>query len=1800
MMALVDVLVVALAVQPASETASKSAPQAGQLMLEAVAADAQQATPSAPLAVQYSFPAPNDVEVDTQARILVQFTRPVAPLAAIAQRADRPALAFDPPVPGSGKWLTSALYVFQPQPGLQAATTYQVQVLTDLSDLPGGSLAEPYAFSFTTIAPAVADVAPRGSAKYVEPSAGIQLLFNQPVDRPSAEAAFSLTSDAGSVSGSFEWANDQTVVFHPDPPLARGATMQAHVATGVRGISGGQSPKPYDWSFAVVPDPRVLSTAPADGDGAASLGSMSISFSAPMEHASTEAAIQVSPAPDGDSPLSFFWIGDDRVTIGNYPLTYATRYGVTVGGGATDRYGVPIVAPYTASSITKAPPPPQPGASILAGAFGTFSAYLPAVIDVQCANMAQLDFTLYPHSTDEFRSLLQRGYVDRTKFQPAATAVRSWSVPVEDAQPNQAVQTQVTIGDLLPSGGTLAPGLYLLDVVRNNPPAGASPVWDTVAFEVSRTNVAVKRGADDTLVWAADLSNGQPVASAPVTITDGSGTTGADGTLLTTTPRVATSSDGPLYVQVTRPDDVAFATQNWTGPAPPRVFNVSVSLYPPVTLRGYLYTDRPIYRAGETVHLRFIARADDDGAYVVPADAGPLTVKVHDSRYTLVQSLDAELDGFGSLTADVTLPEEAATGNCFVEVLRGTDRVGSGSFLVAEFRAPEFTVALTPGARTYVNGSTIAADVQADLFFGAHLADAELSWVVTASPYSFSSAGKAFAGYSFSDFEATEDKHPGPNPVAQGSGRTDLQGHAAFDLPASLGAYPASQTFTITATITDANRQQVSASQTVVVHRASLYAGVQPDGYPGTAGSPMTLGFAAVDTSGTAAPGVPLTTSVYRRQWVNTRKQQPDGSERLVSTPKDTLLTTQSVVTGADGKTSYAFAPPNGGEYRVTVAGRDALGNSFQAANSFYARSSDPQDLPSWRIYPESKMTLVADQATYAPGDTAHVLVPAPFADAVGLVTVERGRIRSYATRRFSATNNVVDVPISADMAPTVYLSVMLFKPGQEREAIESYRVGYLKLTDSAAGKALTITLTPDREKLGPGDTVTFVVRATDANGNGVPAEVSLALVDKAVLSLADERGGSIFDSFYSARSLGVGSGATLAISINAANQARAAAANKRPQVARTATPAAPGALPANDGGGGSVNPVRSDFQNTAFWRGDVQTDASGAATVSIKLPDNLTTWRLSARGITVDIVVGDGQASIQTAKELIVRPAAPRFFTAGDQTRLETLVTNNGTEPLDVDVSLQAEGLTINSGTQRVSVAPGRSAKAGWDTVAGEDGPAKLTFGAVATNGQSDAVALTLPINPRSTPETVASSGIVPGEGTHETVVIPGNARQDKGGIDIVLNATLSGILRQASLFLEQWHYEPADVTAARLVDRVARLQAARTLQRPEIEQDDALSVARAAIRRLQTIRTYSGWGWWVDSPPSPDITAQVLFALGAAREAGLEVDPAATADGARYLFGVYDQSRDVAHPLDPNQRAFWLLAAAMAGNGSKQRELALAANHHALADSGKGALLQALLIDGTSVNDYDVRALEGELTTSAIVSAAGTHWEDVDSFYPNYANSTRATALVVRGLLRLDPNQPLLGGAMRWLSGTRSDGYWRSLRETVLAINAVGAYVVTREPPPQGLTYQVGVDGRAVAGGAFADDDPFATVELDTPLGGLPADAPLPVDIAKGGSGQLYYGIYLHYFAPTEEIGALSNGLTIARELWSADTDTPVTSVQAGGLVRVHLTIAARTNTSITRGPRRRGRSSCRPPWRQRRTSRTSSPAVTAARWR
>jgi hypothetical protein len=231
---------------------------------------------------------------------------------------------------------------------------------------------------------------------------------------------------------------------------------------------------------------------------------------------------------------------------------------------------------------------------------------------------------------------------------------------------------------------------------------------------------------------------------------------------------------------------------------------------------------------------------------------------------------------------------------------------------------------------------------------------------------------------------------------------------------------------------------------------------------------------------------------------------------------------------------------------------------------------------------------------------------------------VERGNIIHRQVLQLESNSQVWRLPITTDHVPNIYVSAVIVKGQDADNKVATYKVGYAALSVEPEPQQLTIELTPSVEEAGPGDTVSYDVRATDHTGEPVAAAFSLDLVDKAVLTLSPRPSGAIVEAFYGRRGLGVSTSSGLAISINrlvleqmeryeaeySMDEAAAVEGRGGGPVEEMPAPAAepmPTATMAKAAEMEAAAPppgvaLREEFADTAYWDATVVTDRKAGA----------------------------------------------------------------------------------------------------------------------------------------------------------------------------------------------------------------------------------------------------------------------------------------------------------------------------------------------------------------------------------------------------------------------------------------------------------------------------------------------------------------------------------------------------------------------------------------------------------------------------
>ncbi|MBN1430418.1 MAG: Ig-like domain-containing protein [Anaerolineae bacterium] len=1737
------------------------------------------------LEVSEVVPAPDTGSIDADTTITVFFNRPVTPLVIAEEMGDLPdPITIKPSAPGKGEWINTSIYQWKPEKPLVGGETYKVTIPSGLSDQSGATLQKDYHWEFTVKPPMIVSVQPEPDAEQVVATSPVTVTFEQPMDQESTQAAFSLTVPSGhqSVGGLFGWNEDSTVMtFTPGTPLARETRYVVSISksamTSNRKASLEQSQKVF---FNTMPLPKVIDQEYSKWSNEAVLY-----FNILMDEATLTAdRVTISPDPPDNVRLNYsesIWHDDARSALfisGDFQDK--TEYTITLLPGAADPDGLTIDEPYrysfTAPEREITPVLQMNSNSWELPPFGLYDASRAVQVTVLNRGYPGLDFELYRLPPDA----LTTGWPKRSNGE----LIRQWSIPVD--------KTLETISVERVSLGRLAPGTYIL--VLDAPGFGDYDGRDNDISEVmfvTSANITLKTGPRQTLAWLTGMQSGQPLEGKTVNfynwrntdypptligqvVTDQSGLAMIDTDLNTQLPWYSWSDYGDGIAIVNDGATYAVTTTRWSAGVSPSSFDISISN--PQTSSVYIYTDRPIYRPGQEVFFKAILRDKDDMTYTLPA-SGKTLVTIRNGD-TTVYSDRLEVSAVGTVDGFFTLKEDADLGTYTLsaEYAEQPDdyfywyyegslgyREGLTSFTVSEYRKPEIEVSVALAQPEVLNGETVNATVDTAYYFGGPAVDVDVTWRVFEYPRSFKYEGpgrysfySGSIGYDYYGFYYGFDDEFYPETVyAEGSGRTDKDGRLAISFPANLGNDINSSRFMIEATIEEVAGLPVSNRANVIAHPARYYVGIQTERYFGAAGQEMPVELIVVDWSSRPVEGQPVSVQMMEREWVRESYQDDLGQTRTRWTVQETPVGDPITgVSGEDGIVRLSIVPPYSGCYSVWATVTDPAGNQSSSQRRLWIWGEDP--IP-WPDFDEAnQMEMTADQDSYAPGDQAAILVNSPFEEpTAALVTIERGSILKHEVITLPAGTSTYTLPIVASYAPNIYVSIVTVAPA---EPIADFRVGLVDLAVSPIEQTLQVTATPLQEFAEPGTEIRYQIEVKDYAGNPVEADLSLMLVDKAVLALADLKNASVLDAFYRHQPEGVYTSVSLVGLV------------ERQFVELVED------MGGRGGGGGKGGPahvplspddIRSEFKDTAYWRASIRTNADGLAEVTIPLPDNLTTWRLDARAVTLDTRVGQTTVDVIATKPLLIRPVTPRFFIAHDEATLGAIVNNNTQNEVQAVVMAEGTGFTFRGeAVQGITIPANSTVQVSWPvTIAADARWVDLTF-SVQSGGLGDASKPTvgdpangqqLPVYTYEVPETVGTAGQLFAPGSRiEGILLPRTMEASEGEIRVQIDPSLAATTIQGLDWLQHYPHECVEQTLSRMLPNAVTLHALRKLdmRKPVLEAalEEQIQIGLGRINGWQN--SDGSWGWFYDRSGNPMTTAYAVHTLVEVSEAGIAINDYSLKKATGYIHSKLGSADGLERTSYLNRQAYFLFVLAKADAYAEKEVDELFKSRKRLSNWSRALLAQTIWMHDP--DDPRLDTLQSDLINEAIVSATGAHWEDTYDYH-TWTTNTRTTAMVLDTFVLLWPDNDLIPNVTRWLMVARDGDHWETTQETAWAIIAL-------------------TDTMQASGELTADYDWTLALNGDT-IGTGKADAQTLTDpqvltinfadlLTSGvnklafqhseGPGRLYYTTHMTAYLPVEQVKSLNRGISINRRYLNADGE-PVTSGRPGDTLRVEVTL-------------------------------------------
>jgi uncharacterized protein YfaS (alpha-2-macroglobulin family) len=1098
--------------------------------------------------------------------------------------------------------------------------------------------------------------------------------------------------------------------------------------------------------------------------------------------------------------------------------------------------------------------------------------------------------------------------------------------------------------------------------------------------------------------------------------------------------------------------------------------------------RAYIYTDRPVYRPGHTVHFNAILRSRGAGAYEVPAGK-TVFVRIEDPDQKPVYQKTLTAGTAGTVHDDLNLGPAAALGTYSIEARSGESQMDA-TFGVEEYKKPEYEVRVAAAKARVLQGETVQATVDAEYYFGEPVSGAKVQWAVYRSRYWFPRWRDPDDEDDSESAAEADDAADAGDQLGQGEGELDGDGKLNIPVQTVLSDRKFDYVYRIEARVTDQSRREIVGRGYFIATYGSFALNVRPDLYFYTPSSRGEFSIEARDYD-----DKPVRTHV-RLELFPWRQRQRDYGDAVAAAEADT---------GDDGTAKVALSmPSDGGSYRVRVTARTSEGRDVEDFTYVYISGAARDDYSAGA----RNIQILADKKSYRAGDTAKLLIVAGQDNTPLFVSVEGLDLRQRKLLRSKGATAEFEIPITAADEPGFTVQAEFVRAG-------GMYVGSKYVSVPPVEHKLNVKVATDKTQYLPGQTAEYDVEVTGADGKPAPhAEFSLGVVDEAIYAIRPDTTEDIVRFFYGREWDRVIEVDSFSYYFNGE------AGKRRMQLAELRPTSRLAQLKPER----FVQPkIRKAFPDTAFWSASVTTDAAGHARAKVEFPDSLTTWRATARGVTLDTKVGSATLKTIVRKNLILRLAVPRFLVQGDEVVISALVHNYLPDAKTARVSLDLTGLDVIEGSAKDVQVPSRGeARVDWRVRAQQVRGAKIV-GKALTDEESDALELELPVNVPGLKMAQSRGGSFAGGGeaafdlAFPAAVVPGSR-----SLAIRVSPSIAGSLFGALEYLTSFPYGCVEQTMSSFLPDIVVSQAVRDLGvKTDLDEASLREKIGDGLERLYAFQhPDGGWGWWETDESHPFMTAYVVAGLAQAQAAGVNVKPEVVQKGAAWTRTYFARDSRLASDL----RAYMAYALAVSGSpGGPELNAVFDARANL---SPYGLALLGLALEQAK----DVRASEiASLIERAVQQDEQQAWWSAtrDQMLDFEADVTpEATAFAVKFLSHQHGDSPLVPKAALWLMNHRDEGYWwSSTKQTAMVIYGLSDYLKAAGELNPSLDVAVFVNGRQAMTRHLEQATTLEEPALVIDESGLKPGVN-NVRIAASGKGRIYYSARAEYSSTDEKL--------------------------------------------------------------------------------
>ncbi|UWM85429.1 alpha-2-macroglobulin family protein [Rhizobium sp. SRDI969] len=1109
-------------------------------------------------------------------------------------------------------------------------------------------------------------------------------------------------------------------------------------------------------------------------------------------------------------------------------------------------------------------------------------------IPIVSVNMASANLKLYrigdraiaPLLTNsQFLSQLD-GYSAQNIQDQSGELVWQGSIDIAN-ELNKDIVTSFPVDEALPAR---KPGIYVMTATAANGPAQE---WDSQAtqwFLVSDIGVTTYAGTDGLNVFTRSLASAKPISGVELQLLAknnevlGTATTDENGRATFTaglirgtaalTPAVITARNGAsdyVFLDMTRAG-FDLSDRGVTGRAAPGAIDVLT------------FTERGIYRAGETVHAQALAR-DTDGNAI---DNLPLTFIFSRPDGVEDRRIVSQASNLGGYSVDFPTQENAMRGTWTMNIY--TDPKGSAiatkSFLVDDFVPDRTDMEIKTEAKEVGPDTPATITVSGKYLYGAPAAGLTLEGDVVVKPTRESAAYKGFL-FGLADEEASEDSRL---PI-DGLPELDENGEASTDLTISeLPATTQLLNATVYMRMQEAGGRAIERSLTIPVKNERASIGIKPefsDDLPENAIANFTV-------ISVKADGQKQETKSLRWKFYSLNREYQWYREGT-AWKYEPVYTAEQVSNGSVDATmdgGKISVPVSWGRYRLEVESPDADGptSSVEFDAGWFVTSTSTET-------PDG-LEIALDKDSYKIGETAKLKVTSRYGGEL-MVTAGTEKLVAVQNATIGETGGEVDIPVTADWGAGAYVTATLFRPGDAQDShmpMRSIGIKWLKVDPEQ--RALQVTLdTP--EKILPRGPLNIGLQVAGAGANE-EAYVTVAAVDVGILNLTRYEPPNPEDWYFGQRQLGLEIrdlyGRLIDGSLGATGKLRTG----------------------GDGGAIALQASPPTQKLVAFFSGPVKLDAEGKTNVSFDIPQFNGTARVMAVAWSKS-GVGHGVKDVIIRDPVVVTASLPKFLAPGDKANLRLDIANTDAPAGDYKLQLtgnDAVGIEQASASQTIRLEAGAKSELTLSLIGKQPGAGSVSINLSDASGLSLDQNLDVPVRPASLPITERRVlALKPGA----KLTVDKNLLADSvlPGASISVNVTRSAAFDIPALLmtLDRYPFGCAEQTTSRALPLLYLAEVAK--QAGMENDDDVKKRVQDAIYRVLSYQASAGsFGLW--GPDSGDVwlDSYVTDFLTRAREMKYDVPERAFVQALENLQNTLSYTTDIKGQGDQIAYAIYVLA--------------------------------------------------------------------------------------------------------------------------------------------------------------------------------------------------------------------------------------------------------------------------------------------------